>query len=656
VIKDNLRANTNLRMALRMADEADSDDVLGTPVAAYFDPALPGRAVSKAGPGRLTPFQTGYAGGWSTGEAPPASLDVETLGFGVGTAWELPVVEESHDVVQEDLGPTDIQRVVTQISAAQQAAEIPDPRKPWLPEMASVYELADLPTRRRDDELVIGISDDPDSQTQPPISFRPDIEGNLAVFGASGAGKSAFLRTIAVAAGFTVRGGPCHVYGLDFGNRGLAMLEPLPHVGSVIYASDHERVVRLLTMLRETIDERALRYSAVNAATITDFRRLADAPDEPRIIVLVDGLTSFQAAYDSHAGQRWLDLFTSLAGDGRPVGVHFVVTADQRNGLWGGLSSAIQNRVVLRMATVDDYLSLDVDADVLSLGSPPGRAIVHDREVQVAVLGGSSDSTVQARAIHGFAEGVRRAGVPEAPPIRSLPESVSLASLPAVDESGRPAIGLSSSTMRPIGFDLRGSQIVLGPSGSGRTTAVLTMAQAALRAQPGLRCWLFSPRRSVLTRATGVWTESAVGVDDCRALAKRLKDELVEAGPSGATVLVVVERAQDFDGSMAEDDLVELIKAVVNSEQCVVAEADSGFFNSNYGMSGALRSSRSGVSLQPSGDEASAFAADYRGVSRDQLLEGRGFLVRRGNPELLQVALPLSTSATSGGGVGSPPH
>jgi S-DNA-T family DNA segregation ATPase FtsK/SpoIIIE len=394
----------------------------------------------------------------------------------------------------------------------------------------------------------------------------------------------------------------------------------------------------------------------VNAATITDFRRLADAPDEPRILVLVDGLTSFQAAYDSHAGQRWLDLFTSLAGDGRPVGVHFVVTADQRNGLWGGLSSAIQSRVVLRMATVDDYLSLDVAADVLSLNSAPGRAIVHGREVQIAVLGGSSDSTMQARAINGFAEGVRRAGVPQAPPILSLPESLSLSELPAVDASGRPAIGLSSTTMRPVGFDLRGSQIVLGPSGSGRTTAVLTMAQAALRAQPELRCWLFSPRRSVLTRATGLWTETAVGVDDCRALAKRLKDEVVEAGPGGASMLVVVERTQDFDGSMAEDELVELFKALINSEQCVVTEADSGFYNSNYGMAGSLKTSRSGLSLQPSGDEASAFAADYRGVSRDQLLEGRGFLVRRGNPELLQVALPLSTSATSGGGVGSPPH
>ena len=112
--------------------------------------------------------------------------------------------------------------------------------------MAAVYELADLPTKRRDDELVFGIGDDPDSQTQPAISFRPDIEGNLAVYGTSGAGKSAFLRTVAIAAGFTVRGGPCHVYGLDFGNRGLAMLEPLPHVGGIITASDHERVVRLL--------------------------------------------------------------------------------------------------------------------------------------------------------------------------------------------------------------------------------------------------------------------------------------------------------------------------------------------------------------------------------------------------------------------------
>src|SRR5690606_29042474 len=53
VIKDNLRANTNLRIALRMADEGDSTDILGIPAAAHVDPGLPGRAMARTGPGRI---------------------------------------------------------------------------------------------------------------------------------------------------------------------------------------------------------------------------------------------------------------------------------------------------------------------------------------------------------------------------------------------------------------------------------------------------------------------------------------------------------------------------------------------------------------------------------------------------------------------------
>ena len=258
-----------------------------------------------------------------------------TLEFGSGTAWEVPVADDPHEVVQQELGPTDIQRIVTQIGAPARSPRSRYRASRGCPRSSAVYELADLPTKRRDDELVIGISDDPDSQSQPPISFRPDIEGNLAVFGASGSGKSALLRTVAVAAGYTVRGGPCHVYALDFGNRGLAMIEPLPHVGSVVYASDHERVVRLLTMLRETIDERALRYSAVNAATITDFRRLAGRPTNPA--------SSCWSTLYQLPGCLRLPRGTTLARPvhlagrrrARPWACTSVVTADQRRAIWG---------------------------------------------------------------------------------------------------------------------------------------------------------------------------------------------------------------------------------------------------------------------------------------------------------------------------------
>ncbi|WP_146819654.1 FtsK/SpoIIIE domain-containing protein, partial [Actinotalea fermentans] len=63
VIRDNLRANTNLRVALRMADEDDSNDVLGSPLAAHVDPGLPGRGAVRTGPGRIVTFQSAYAGG-----------------------------------------------------------------------------------------------------------------------------------------------------------------------------------------------------------------------------------------------------------------------------------------------------------------------------------------------------------------------------------------------------------------------------------------------------------------------------------------------------------------------------------------------------------------------------------------------------------------
>ena len=63
VIKDNLRANTNLRIALRMADESDSHDVLGDKMAAHFPTSIPGRGAAKTGPGRITQVPVRISGG-----------------------------------------------------------------------------------------------------------------------------------------------------------------------------------------------------------------------------------------------------------------------------------------------------------------------------------------------------------------------------------------------------------------------------------------------------------------------------------------------------------------------------------------------------------------------------------------------------------------
>ena len=297
VVKGNLRANTNLRVALRMADEADSTDVLDTPVAASFDLALPGRAMAKLGPGRQVPFQSAYVGGITSDTPPPPVIVVEELVFGTPRTWEEP--EDGKPLSVPDDGPTDIQRLVSNFRNAAEQGPIQAPRLPWLEELAPIYNLRHLPTARLDSELIFGVRDDPENQAQPLAAFFPDKDGNMIVYGTGGAGKSTTLRTMAVAAGLSIRGGPCEVYGLDFGSKGLSLIEHLPHVGAVIDGDDTELVGRLLRRLRATVDERAARFAQVKAGTITEYRQLAGNPDEPRILLLVDGIGPFRQSCES---------------------------------------------------------------------------------------------------------------------------------------------------------------------------------------------------------------------------------------------------------------------------------------------------------------------------------------------------------------------
>src|SRR5690606_40698550 len=58
VVNDNIRANTNLRIALRIADASDSSDVIGTDEAARIPRTIPGRAFVRMGPSEIQAFQT----------------------------------------------------------------------------------------------------------------------------------------------------------------------------------------------------------------------------------------------------------------------------------------------------------------------------------------------------------------------------------------------------------------------------------------------------------------------------------------------------------------------------------------------------------------------------------------------------------------------
>ena len=635
VIKDNLRANTNLRIALRMADESDSTDVVGVKDAAHFDPAIPGRGLAKTGPGRLQTFQSAYAGGWTSREPERPGIDVTELRFGAEARWEEPGREDVDE--SRDLGPTDQQRLVTSIITASQSAGIPAPRRPWQDELAPVYDLGKL-RQRTDAQLLLGVSDLPEQQLQLPVYFNPDVDGHLVVYGTGGSGKSTVLRTVATAAAITPRGGPVEVYGLDFGGGSLRMLQDLPHVGSIIHGDDSERVIRLMRQLKQELEARGPRFAEANASSIVDYRQLANRPNERRILLLIDGFQNFRQDYEVPAGKsQWYSVFQDIISGGRQVGMHVVFSADRTGSVPSSITSSVQRRVVLRLADETAYAMLDVPGDILSTASPAGRAIVDQEETQIAVLGGSASLSDQSAATKELAAAMTRAGVVPAQPIRSLPKEFPVADLPTRVGSF-PAVGLSDEDLGPVGIELAGTFLIAGPPASGRTTALRGFVESISRFDPEVRLYYIGNKRSPIGRDPR-FVSAAVTIEDAATLAKELLAAIVDPDTDG-TIAVIVEQIADFLQTPADNPIVDMIRAIKRSDHFILAEAESSSWSSSWPLLGEFKNARRGLLLQPEAiDGDIVLKTALPRMQRAEFPQGRGVLVSGG--KFSRVQLPL---------------
>ncbi len=633
VIRDNLRANTNLRIALRMADESDSHDVIGEKDAAHFDPSMPGRAIAKTGPGRLERFQSGYAGGWSSDVVEAARVDVADMPFGVAATWAAPSDDEAPE--ERDLGPTDQERLVTVMTDAAKRARVPAPRRPWLDELPTAIDLTEL-RNRTDDRLPLGVADVPERQAQEVMTFQPDVDGHMAVFGTGGSGKSVALRTIAASAAFA-DASEVFVYGLDFGAGALRALEELPGVGAIVTGEDDERIMRLFRMLRGEIDRRARMYADVRATSIAEFRRTPGNEREPRILLLVDNFGAFRENWEIPVGRsEWYRVFQDVVALGRPLGLHVVLTSDRFASLSSAVASGIQRRVVLRLADDTAYAALDVPTDVLTEESPAGRAVVAGRETQLAILGGSAAAADQTAALAALAARLREIGATAAPGIPALPAVVRLDSLPASRDGGL-VLGLAEETLDPAAIVPTGAFVVAGPPGSGRSNALAVIAERAF-ALPDHSVYFFGPRRSPLA-GDPRFAATAGAPEEAADLAKMLR-EIVSDPAAERRVVVIIESIGDFLQTPADAPLVDLVRQMKREEHFAVAEAESSSWVSSWPLFGEFKNARRGLLLQP--DQADGdviLKTSLPRTKRGDFPEGRGVIVGGGKAGRVQIAL-----------------
>ena len=525
VITPQIDANTNIRVALRVATEADSRDLIGVTDAAHVAVDRPGRALLKIGGGSaVTPFQAAYVGGHTTLGRPARRSGIAPFDAGLYPGRFRPVeVVGSHDH-SEPLGAAagadagrDLGRIVAAAVGAWEASvHQRELRRPWLPPLPAMVPLeavtgAGAVAAGGDGGRVrvpIGLADLPSAQAQEPYLLDLGRAGNVAVYGAPGSGKTTLLRTLACSLS---SGDPIAVYGVDFGS-GLGAIDALPTVADVVGGSELERLQLLVAFLEREVSDRLAAGGG---------RPGAPTP----IVVLIDGFGSFWDTMESFDFGRQADRFARLLGQGPSVGVHFVLTADQRSAIPFSCLGSIGARLLQRLASVDEYRSLGLGASPNPEAMVPGRTLVVDGpEVQVA--------SVDEAALSRIVEQLRAAGVTAAgPPITALGDRVRLAEISRPSDLASVAIGLGPARDE-VTVDLvdQPTMLVAGPPGSGRSTVLLTLIEQLSTVVGAVRIMVGKPTSPLAGRSAGA--VAAGTCDDAVAAFSELAAEIDERSRS----------------------------------------------------------------------------------------------------------------------------
>ena len=196
------------------------------------------------------------------------------------------------------------------------------------------------------------------------------------VIGATGSGKSEFLRTLVLGLALTHSPEQLNMVLVDFkGGATFAGMTDMPHVSAVItnLAQELTLVDRMQDALSgEMVRRQELLRDAGNFASIRDYERARVAGEKldplPSLFIVVDEFSEMLSAKP-----EFIDLFVAIGRLGRSLGLHLLLASQRlEEGRLRGLESHLSYRVGLRTFSAGESRSVLGVPDAYELPPIPG--------------------------------------------------------------------------------------------------------------------------------------------------------------------------------------------------------------------------------------------------------------------------------------------
>lgn len=382
VVDDQIWSNSKFKLALKVQNEGDSNEILKTPDAAEI--TLPGRAYLQVGNNEIYElFQSAFSGADYVPDKDNHTY-IDTTIYAINELGQ-------YDILTKDLSgldhkeniekvPTELEAVIDHIAEFAKHKQIEQLPRPWLPplperifadELHSLNYKEEWQKPKQPLKVTIGLLDQPELQAQSPLELDLSKDGHIAVFSSPGYGKSTFLQTVMMDLVRQHHPEHLHVYLLDFGTNGLLPLKSFPHVADTIQLDDTEKVGKLVRLLTDVIKERKQKLSKLGVSNMEMYER-ASGDLLPNIFIIID---NFDSVRDTDFADEFEKLITQIAREGTSVGLYLAISAGRQSAMRMPLLSNIKMQIPLYLIERTEARAIVGKTDI-EIEEIPGRGLV----------------------------------------------------------------------------------------------------------------------------------------------------------------------------------------------------------------------------------------------------------------------------------------
>ena len=471
VVDDQIWSNSRFKIALKVADRSDSNEMLHTPDAAEITQT--GRAYLQVGNNEVYEL---FQSAWSGADYQP---DKDDMGIEDHTIYLINELGQ-YEILNEDLSgledvdeikevPTELDAIVHHIQLLCEEQEIPPVPQPWLPSLKERITLDELEevqpavawAQEKPLSVLLGMADIPQAQKQEAVSINLSKDGHILLYGSPGTGKTTFLQTAGMDLARKFSPKALTMYLMDFGTNGLAPLSKLPQVADTMLLDQTEKISKFVRIMERELNRRKKLLADYGVGTL-DLYRQASGQEEPAIVILLDSYEAFkEEAYEAEL----FKLLVRISREGLSIGVHLLVTAGRQTNLRAQLYSNFKHQLSLPQNEAGEVRAIVGSTPLaMTMEDIKGRALMKREEVDVIQLAlpvyGANDTQVlnnlrqEVASLQEAWTGQRPSAIPMVPEELTEKDFYSREAVLRLLEKGQLPLGLDLENVEPLSWDL----------------------------------------------------------------------------------------------------------------------------------------------------------------------------------------------------------